>query len=214
MTSHQNTFISLYFRMFTKPGKTFDRLLGSGQQLSYGFYALLVPAVGYTLFYLMAWNAGGSPSTFKPWLNLPVEKYFMYDIFLTIPGYFVSWSAAAVLIFLLSRMLKGQARFEDILMVVGFGVGIATWSSMLHDLTDAFLATIGVIEMKEYERLLNEPTFWRYLLLTLYAIYFFWFISLFTIWIKKANNFNYFKSIVLAVIGLAAYQSLLLIFIR
>ncbi len=214
MTSHQNNFISLYVRMFTNPGRTFDRLLGSGQQLSYGFYALLVPAVGYTLFYLMAWNAGGSPSTFKPWLNLPVEKYFMYDIFLTIPGYFVSWSAAAVLIFLLSRMLKGQAKFEDILMVVGFGVGIATWSSMLHDLTDAFLATIGVIEMKEYERLLSEPTFWRYLLLTLYAIYFFWFISLFTIGIKKANNFNYFKSIVLAIIGLAAYQSLLLIFIR
>jgi len=200
--------------MFTKPGKTFDRLMNSGNKLSYGFYALLVPAVGYTLFYLMAWNAGGSPSTFKPWLNLPIEKYFMYDIFLTIPGYFVSWSTAAVLVFLLSRLLKGNAKFEDILMVIGFGVGIATWSSMLHDLTDAFLATIGVIDMKEYERLLNEPTFWRYLLLTLYMIYFFWFISLFTIGIKKANNFNYFKSIVLAIIGLAAYQSLLLIFIR
>ncbi len=200
--------------MFTKPCKTFDRLMNSGNKLSYGFYALLVPAVGYTLFYLMAWNAGGSPSTFKPWLNLPIEKYFMYDIFLTIPGYFVSWSTAAVLVFLLSRLLKGNAKFEDILMVIGFGVGIATWSSMLHDLTDAFLATIGVIDMKEYERLLNEPTFWRYLLLTLYMIYFFWFISLFTIGIKKANNFNYFKSIVLAIIGLAAYQSLLLIFIR
>ncbi len=214
MNSKNNNFISLYIRMFTKPGKTFDRLMNSGNKLSYGFYALLVPAVGYTLFYLMAWNAGGSPSTFKPWLNLPIEKYFMYDIFLTIPGYFVSWSTAAVLVFLLSRLLKGNAKFEDILMVIGFGVGIATWSSMLHDLTDAFLATIGVIDMKEYERLLNEPTFWRYLLLTLYMIYFFWFISLFTIGIKKANNFNYFKSIVLAIIGLAAYQSLLLIFIR
>jgi len=214
MNSKNNNFISLYIRMFTKPGKTFDRLLNSGNKLSYGFYALLIPAVGYTLFYLMAWNAGGSPSTFKPWLNLPIEKYFMYDIFLTIPGYFVSWSTAAVLVFLLSRLLKGNAKFEDILVVIGFGVGIATWSSMLHDLTDAYLATIGVIDMKKYERLLNEPTFWRYLLLTLYLIYFFWFISLFTIGIKKANNFNYLKSITLAIIGLAAYQSLLLIFIR
>lgn len=213
MKSHNN-FISFYFRMFIKPAGTYELLFKSKNKLSYGFYALLVPAIGYTLFYLMAWNAGGSPSTFKPWLNLPIEKYFMYDIFLTIPGYFVSWSTTAVLIFLLSRVLKGSAKFEDILMVVGFGAGIATWGSMLHDLTDAFLATIGVINMKEYERLLNEPTFWRYLLLTLYLIYFTWFITLFTIGIKKANNFNIFKSVMIAIAGLAVYQTMLFIFIR
>jgi hypothetical protein len=82
MDTKKNSFISLYISMFTKPAKTFEQLLSSGNKLSYGFYAILVPAVGYTLFYLMAWNAGGSPSTFMPWLNLPVEKYFMYDIFL------------------------------------------------------------------------------------------------------------------------------------
>jgi predicted membrane channel-forming protein YqfA (hemolysin III family) len=85
---------------------------------------------------------------------------------------------------------------------------------MLHDLTDAFLATIGVIDMKEYERLLNEPTFWRYLLLTLYLIYFCWFVTLFTIGIKKANKFNFFKSIILGILGLAVYQTILFIFIR
>jgi len=210
----QNSFISLYLRMFAKPRSTFEMLLKSDNKLSFGFYAHLVPAIGYTLFYLMAWNAGGSPSTFKPWLNLPIEKYFMYDIFLTIPGYFISLSSAAVVVFLLSRLFRGHAAFEDIFMVIGFGIGIATWSSMLHDLTDAFLATIGVIDMKEYERLLNEPTFWRYLLLTLYLIYFCWFVTLFTIGIKKANKFSFFKSIILGILGLAVFQTILFIFIR
>ncbi|MDX9907100.1 MAG: hypothetical protein RBS55_10980 [Bacteroidales bacterium] len=214
MNTNKNSFITFYIRMFIKPGKTLDQLLTTDNKLSFGFYAMLVPALGYTLFYLMAWNAGGSPTTFKPWLNLPIEKYFYYDIYLTIPGYFISCASAAVVVFLLSRLLRGSAAFEDILMVIGFGIGIATWSSMLHDLTDALLATLGVIDMKEYEKLLNAPTFWRYLLLSLYLIYFSWFITLFTIGIRKANRFNYFKSVVLAIAGLAVFQTMLFIFIR
>jgi uncharacterized membrane protein YhaH (DUF805 family) len=68
--------------------------------------------------------------------------------------------------------------------------------------------------MREYEKLLNGPTFWRYLLWTLYLVYFIWFIALFTIGIKKANQFDLFRSIILAIIGLAVFQSVLLIFIR
>jgi hypothetical protein len=214
MESDKTSFISLYIKMFTRPATTFEQLLSSNKKLSYGFFAFLIPALGYTLFYIMAWYAGGSPSTFKPWLNLPIEEYFKYDIYLTIPGYFISLASATVVVFLLSRLFRGHAAFEDVFMIIGFGIGIATWSSMLHDLTDAFLATIGVIDMKVYERLLNEPTFWRYLLLTLYLIYFSWFITLFTLGIKQANKFNLFKSVIMAIIGLAVYQTMLFIFIR
>jgi hypothetical protein len=147
MKSKNNSFISLYLRMFVKPASTFELLLKSDNKLSYSFYAFLFPALGYTLFYIMAWNAGGAPSSFKPWLNLPIEHYFRYDIFLSFPGYFLGWTSAAVVVFLVSRLMKGGAAFEDMLLVVGFGMGVATWSSMLHDLADAFLATIGVIEM-------------------------------------------------------------------
>ncbi len=210
----QNRFLSLYFRMFFRPESAVSILLQSEKKLLYGFYALLVPALGYTLFYMMAYPAGGAPSSFKPWLNLPMQEYFKYDIFLTFPAYYLGWTASAATVYLVSRLMRGSASFDDTLMVIGFGAGVATWSSMLHDLTDAFLSIIGVIDMQEYERLLNEPTFWRYLLLTLYLIYFFWFISLFTIGIKKANNFDYGISITLAILGLAVYQTVLLIFIR
>ena len=93
-------------------------------------------------------------------------------------------------------------------------IGIATWSSLLHDLADAFLSIIGVIDMREYERLLNEPTFWRTLLWSLYTLYFFWFLTLFAIGIKRAQGFSLFKSIILALVGLFTFQVILLIFIR
>ena len=85
---------------------------------------------------------------------------------------------------------------------------------MFHDLTDALLSVVGVIEMKEYEQLLNAPTFWRGLLLTLYTVYFFWFLILFTIGIKTSQRFSLVKSIVIAIIGMVIFQTVLLIFIR
>jgi len=200
--------------MFYRPKSTFEVVFESEKSLKFGFFAILIPTIGYTLFYIMALFAGGSPSTFKPWLTIPIEDYFKYDIILTTPGYYLAWVGAASTIYLLSRLMKGKSSFDNMLAIVGFGVGVATWSSMLHDLTDAFLSVIGVIEMREYERLLNEPTFWRGLLWTLYIIYFFWFLTLFTIGIKKAQGLSLLKSILISLIGLLSFQLILLIFIR
>lgn len=210
----KTNFLTLYIKMFYKPKSTFEAVLESEKSLKFGFFAILIPTIGYTLFYIMALFAGGSPSTFKPWLTIPIEDYFKYDIVLTTPGYYLAWVGAASTMYLLSRLMKGKSSFDNILAIVGFGVGVATWSSMLHDLTDAFLSVIGVIEMREYERLLNEPTFWRGLLWTLYIIYFFWFLTLFTIGIKKAQDFSLLKSILISLIGLFSFQLILLIFIR
>jgi len=207
-------FLTLYFGMFYKPNSTFISVFESEKKLRYGFYSLLIPATGYTIFYLMAYYAGGSPSTFKPWLALPIEDYFRYDIFLTLPGYYLSWIGAAGTVYLLSRLMNGNSHFDNILAIIGFGIGTATWSSLLHDLTDAALSVAGVISMSEYEKLLNQPTFWRGLLLTLYTIYFTWFLALFTIGIKISQKFSIIKSLIVALIGLITFQLILLIFIR
>lgn len=207
-------FLAVYLRMFYQPRRTFQLIFDSGKSLPYGFYALLVPALGYTLFYVMAYLAGGSPSTFKPWLALPIEEYFKYDIMLALPGYYLSWIGAAGTVYLISRLLKGKGGFDQVLAIIGFGVGVATWSSLFHDLTDALLSVLGVIDMREYERLLNEPTFWRGLLLTLYAIYFFWILTLFALGIRLAQRLGWPRSVVVAFIGLATFQVILLIFIR
>lgn len=210
----KSNWLALYIRMFYKPRSSFQILFYSNNSLKYGFYSFLVPALGYTLFYIMAYYAGGSPSAFKPWLALPIESYFKYDIFLTLPGYYLSWVGASATVYLLSRLMNGLGRFEHILAVIGFGIGIASWSSLFHDLTDAVLSIAGIIDMQAYERLLNEPTIWRGLLLTLYAIYFVWFLFLFTIGIKLVQKFSLLKSVIIAFTGLVTFQVILLIFIR
>jgi hypothetical protein len=214
MTGIKNHFWTFYFKAFIRPSRTFNLILENKNKLRYGFYAFLIPSLGYTVFYYFAYNAGGAPSTFKPWLTLSIEKYFMYDIFLAIPGIFLSLVAAAGIVQLLSRLFNCSGSFEDTFTTFGFGVAIASWATLLHDLIDSFLGFTGVINMQEYEKSLNEPTFWRSLLWTLFLIYFVWFILLFTKGIKASQKTSTSVSIFLGIIGLLVYQSILLIFIR
>lgn len=37
---------------------------------------------------------------------------------------------------LVAPPFRGKRRFEDTAVVVGFGIRVATWSSLIHDLTD------------------------------------------------------------------------------
>jgi hypothetical protein len=210
----QLNFWSYYSGVFLHPSATFRQLLNDDRRLKFGLYAFLIPAIGYTLFYIMAYKAGGEPSTFKPWLALPLDKYFYYDIFLTLPAYFLSLITAAAILQLLSKIFNGKGSFEDTFSVLGFGVGVATWSTMLHDLTDAFLGFTGVINLHNYEKILNSPTFWRSLLWTLFALYFIWFILLFTKGIKEVHKTSRLASLLLGIVGLIVYQTVFLIFIR
>ena len=207
-------FWSYYIGVFLRPSETFRRLLNDERRLKFGLFSFLVPAIGYTVFYIMAYKAGGGPSTFKPWLAIPLENYFYYDIFLTLPTYFLSLVTAAAMLQLLAKLFGGKGSFEDSLSVLGFGVGVATWSTMMHDLTDAFLGFTGVINIREYEKILNEPTFWRSLLWTLFAIYFVWFIVLFTKGMKEVQKTSPFVSLLLGITGLIVFQIIFLIFIR
>jgi hypothetical protein len=99
-------------------------------------------------------------------------------------------------------------------VALGFGIGVATWASLIHDLTDAVLGALGIIDMKAYEAALNGLTFWRALLWTLYSIYFFWLMVLVAKGFRAGHALSWLKSILLAVIASVVYQGVFLIFNR
>jgi hypothetical protein len=174
-------FFYYYLGYFGRPQRTYESLLKDGRRVRFAVYAVLIPAIGYTLMYLLSWIAGGAPSSFQPWLAIPIEQHFKWDTFI---------------------------------VAVGFGIGVATWASLIHHLSDAFLGALAVIDMKVYESWLNQPTFWRGLLWTLYSIYFLWFVFLFAKGFKAAHRLRNAGSIVLGVISLLVYQMASLVFNR
>lgn len=207
-------FLSLYLNTFVSPKNSLSRVLKHEKSLIYGLISLLVPAFGYTFFYIMAYKSGGSPSVFKPWLALPIEYYFYYDIFLTIPGYIVSFLTAGGLIHLLSKVMGAKGTYENTLTMLGFAIGVASWSAMAHDLSDAFLGFLGIIDMREYEKALNSPTVWRTIWLIFYTGYFIWMPVILSIGLRLSLRLSRLNSAILSLVGFVVFQVILLIFIR
>ncbi len=54
----------------------------------------------------------------NPGLQYLLEEYFKYDIILSFPGYYLSWIGASVTVYLLSRLMNGQSKFDNILAVI------------------------------------------------------------------------------------------------
>ncbi len=162
------TFAQYYWEILFHPRRTFDELLTDHHRLKFGIIALSISVILYNLVYIFLTIGGGAPSSFTPWLNIPKETYYFYDRFILAPSMFGCWILSAGLAQLLSRIFKGRGSFEDTLSVLGFAIGISVLASLAHDLPDSFLGAIGVLDLKQYEVVLNSPTIWRVVLWVLY----------------------------------------------
>lgn len=208
------SFKDYYIGTILRPRRTFDALMADDRRLKFGLVALAINAFLYTLVYVFLTAGGGAPSSFKPWLNIPLDVYYSYNRFFLAPSMFMGVILASGVAQLLSRPFAGKGSFEDTISVFGFGTAIACLASLLHDLPDSFLGAIGVIDQRAYEVALNSPTIWRYILLTLYAISIIWFMVLFTKGVGAAQRIRGGPAAFVGVLAYAVYQFYFLIFNR
>ena len=128
-----SSFLRLYLPAFLRPRASFDRLVREPARVRVGALAVGVTAVVYLLVYFFLSRNGGRPTVFKPWLAIPAEVYYRWDLYLCVPSIVLGWVAAAGFTQLAARGLGGAGSFEDTLAVLGFGIGIASWATGLHD---------------------------------------------------------------------------------
>jgi len=126
----------------------------------------------------------------------------------------VSWILASGVVQLLSRLFSGTGSFENTVVVIGFGIGLASWTTGFHDLLTSFLGGIHIISQHNYEIALNSATIWRTLLWIQFGLYLICFLLLFTFGIKTAHKIKTGQALFLAITGFLCYQLFFLIFNR
>ncbi len=208
------SFKDYYFGTILRPRRTFDALLRDERRLRFGVLALALNAVLYTLVYVFLSMSGGAPSSFTPWLAVPKDVYYFYNQFLLAPSMLMCWILAAGVTQLLSRPFAGQGTFEDTLSVLGFAINIACLASLAHDLPDAFLAAIGLLDPRAYEVALNSPTIWRAILWFLYTLSLVLFLVLFPKAIGAAQRIRSGPAVLVGVLSFLVYQVVFLVFNR
>lgn len=208
----ENSFLAYYRGTFLSPATTFRELSEDSRKLRLSFYAVLITAILYTFVYVFLIFGGGQP--FKPWLDIPLDVYYRYNLLFCAPSMFLGWILASGLIHLLARTFTGHGSFEDIATAFGFGLSIASWTTGLHDVLTSFLGATGVISQRAYEIALNSNTIWRAILWVQMAAYLFAFIYLFSIGVRVVYHCNRWISLLLGLMGFLAYQGFFLIFNR
>ncbi len=208
--------MSIFFRYYlsaiTNPHKVFESLIVERRKLALGIKAVLIPATLYTIVYVFLTFGKGQP--FKPWLNIPIENYYRYNILFCAPTMFFGWILSAGFIHVISRAVTSTGSFEQTLCCFGFGIGIASWGTAIHDIVTSFLGAVHIIDQRNYEAVLNSPTVWRILLWLQMTIYLIWFVVLFSKAIKTVYRTNSIQAVILGTIGFLVYQFFFLIFNR
>ncbi len=208
----KNTFWNYYTGIIFRPQKTFEALLKDPVLLTRSAYAVFIMAFVYTCVYVFLIFGGGQP--FKPWLAIPLETYYQYNVFFCAPIMFLGWILAAGVVHILSRTIVNVGSFDQTLAVFGFGIGIASWSTGVHDWVTSLLGALQVIDQHAYEVALNSPTLWRTLLWIQMGAYLIWFIVLFSKGVKAVYHIKTSQYIGLGTIGFITYQMFFLIFNR
>ena len=164
--------------------------------------------------YVMLYLGHGAPSTFTPWLNIPKEQYYFYNMFLVAPSMILAWFAAAAYVQVVSRALGGNGTFEATLALLGLSISVAMWTTLLHDLTMSFLSATQIIDARQHEIAMNTPTVWRTILWVCFAAYFFAFTALFYKTVRVVHKSGRIASFLIGFSGFLLFQVIFLIFNR
>jgi hypothetical protein len=208
------SFGELYARTFVRPKRAFEELVAHPRALAYAGAATGITALTYTLVYFFLAHNGGRPTTFTPWLAIPADDYYRYNLFLHAPSILLAWISAAGFAQLTARALGGRGTFEHTLAVLGFGLSISTWWTGVHDLVTTFLGFVGVLDQRAYEDAMNAPTPARTLLWILMTGYLVSFLVLFTKGLRVAHGLTLVRAASTGTVAFAVYQTVFVIFNR
>jgi Yip1 domain len=208
----KNPFLEYYQGIILKPQSTFETLIKDINLLKFGFYAVLIPAILYTFVYVFLIFGCGQP--FKPWLDIPLETYYRFNVFFCAPSMFLGWILATGVVHTVSRLVTREGTFEQTLSVLGFGISVASWTTGIHDVVTSFLGAVHIIDQHGYELALNSPTIWRTLLWIQMAAYLIWFMILFSKGVRSVYSLKLWQAATLGTIGFFTYQLFFLIFNR
>jgi hypothetical protein len=214
MAGAMTSFGRVYLGMILRPRRTLDELNADPRALRWGATAVAITGALYTLVYFFLAHNGGRPTTFRPWLAIPAEDYYRYNLYLHAPSLLLAWIAASGFAQLAARALGGKGSFEGTLAAFGLALSISTWWTGLHDVVTTFLGYVHVLDQRAYEDALNAATPARTLLLTLMTGYAISFFVLFAKAAAAAHGLRAPAAVATGTLGVVVYHSVFLTFNR
>jgi hypothetical protein len=195
------------------PRKTFGRLMQDERRVGLGSRAVGLVAAGYTAS-LVLWFFIGGRSRIDPWLRIPLESYFFWEIFFIGIVTLGCWILASGVVYVLGKQVGGTGRFEDTLAALGFAVAVPTLIPLGIDVVLGLAIALGLAEASSWTNAMSTPGFWRGLMLVYMLGYLIGLVLLFPLATRAAQNLPGWRALLLGLVGVLVYQGVYFIFIR
>jgi len=143
-----------------RPRSTFTRLLAHPHHLAYGAGALALIGILYTLT-VVGLAIVKAAVMVPPWVAIPAEHYYFWEIFFGAPVFLAGWILAAGLVQLLSKPFGGAGTFEGTLAVLGFAMTIPAFVTWIPETLGTILMLTGTMTQEQWLAIIARPGFWK-----------------------------------------------------
>lgn len=161
--------IRTWLKATIRPRRVFRELITEPRRVAIAVWINVIFAALYAMTALIYYAIGRLPAV-DPWIPIAPERYYLYQVFWTIPWGLTTWiafSGIAHLLAMVGRAASTSYRFEDALVVCGLAWVVPStvlmWipETLLVPLFGAFWPT-----WVETMRLMVLPVAWQILLVT------------------------------------------------
>jgi hypothetical protein len=206
-------FYFYYLRVFFSPGKAFEAILSHPKRLLFGFYA------GLTIIFLYSITLAGNiisgvVPVMPPFIKIPINDYYIYEIFFQGPVFIFGWILSSGLAYLTSKLLNGKGSFEDTLSVLGFAMNIPWILTWLIDTIIMSLYLSEFMLQKEWIEMITRPGIWLVFNALYPLISLIWSLVLVFIAISKSQKISGWRTAIVSLFVVLVNQIFITVFIR
>lgn len=200
------TFIRYLLIPIIKPVRNTELLIADKSMIRYSSLVLLFVGVLYTLTVAIAAIKGIQP-IIEPFIPISKSNYYFYEIFFTIPLFFVMVVTFAGIVRFLAEFWGGKGTFEKIFSIYSIYV-------VLPLLLTMWIPETILILLKDA----NDPSKVIFIPAVIdisrQVFGVLWPLIITILGIKKIEKINYFKSIIITLLAFMPYSVLLITYIR
>lgn len=197
----------------TRPLSTLRSLSSHPRGVRWSAYAVAMLCLLYSLT-VAGLHSIGVSATVQPWLRIPAEEYYFWEVYLIFPVYFGCWILAAGFVQLVSRSVGGQGSFEGNLATLGFVIVIPWLLTWLVETAGLIMISLNLFTLQQWQWVIGEHPLGKVFIIAYQLLAILWQVILVPLAVHASQGLSPLRSILLAVVTLAIVGVTAFVFIR
>ena len=194
------------YEFIINPKRASEEIIEDKSGLWAGLWWVIIFCLCYSVTVLLFYLLGHVPVT-KPFLPIPVEKWYLIQTFTTLPVGLAGFLSYSGLAYLLCKAVKGKGDFDQTFASQAFTLHIPIFIFMW--IPETFLAPILIatgMHAFPWPGWIEN--------LRVFVLPFIWIFIISTIALSKIHNIQWWKSIIIIIISFIPTAGIMAVFIR